>query len=393
MGKDVEKEPKRMSLSELPPIVPRPGTGSGKSRQSSGGSNSNGVTQNSKGYSIKYSAGRPSLISVEDSGIVINGSESGRLTTGRSPVRSPGSAGSGDESGEDAKALSFNGTNNSASETFRTSMRARAKTWGSDGQKLRKSGSINKLHTLYEKNNSKCVRKISASTSSENAKTNDLKLPMTVNGGGGSSNKSSYNSLAFGKRTQSYSNLSSSKFSDSNKANNNNNTIVPNRNVSHAKASTNLHKVRSDQNIYYKSTTSGSHGDYKAAGRSHMMSQSGRKTRMSSVSNQKFQKSVLHSKSQPNIQQTLSQTNTNTRATTSHGTMYTKKYSIEDDGKISENLVRYTDIFGEMNEKDKRIIDWLREIENEAERPESPDIEHDEPQQTDTAIHVVYGED
>ena len=387
MGKDGEKEPKRMSLSELPPIIPRPGTGSCKSRQSSGSNSAgNGATQISKGYPMKYSE-RPSLISAEDSGIVINGSESGRFTTGRSQVISPGSG--TDDSGEETKAASFNGTNNSASDNVRPAMRSRSKTWGADGQAMRKSGSANKLHTLYERNGSKYVRQIS--TSSESAKNNkELKLPTAVIGGH-SSSKSSYNSFDLGKRTQSYSNLSSSKYSESSKTNNNN-SRVPNRNVSHAKTNTNLHKVRSDQNIYYKSTI-GSHGDHKSNGRSTMVSQSGRKTRMNNVSNHSFQNSMLHSKSQPNIQETLSSSNTKTRATTSK--MYRKKYSIEDDGKISQSLVRYnaTGIFGEANEKDKRIIDWLREIENEAERPESPEIEDDQPQQTDTAIHVVYGQD
>ena len=378
MGKNGERNESRMSLSELPPIKPRPETGSGKSRQSSGGSNSAGntVANTTKRYSIKYSE-RPSLISAEDSGIVINGSESGRFTSGRDPIRSPGS-GSNVDSGDEGRAASFNGTNNSASEIFRPAMRSRSKTWGSDAQK---PPTANKLHTLYEKKNgTKYVRQGSVTTASENAKNNDaLKLPSAVNGGQ-SSNKSSY-SFTFGKRTQSYSNLSSSKYSVSSRGNNNNNTsTVPNKNTS--SSNTNLHKVRSDQNIYYKASA-GVNADCKLTSRSQVAPQSGRKTRMSNAGKH------LYSKSQPNMQHALS----SNRATSSN--QYRKKFFIGDGGKISQSLVKYNthDIFGEADEKDKRIIDWLIEIEKEAERPESPEIDDDEPPQTDTAIHVIYGQD
>ena len=374
MGKDGEKDQTRMSLSELPPINPRPGTGSGKSRQSSG-SNSAGNTV-TKGYSIKYSE-RPSLISAEDSGIVINGSESGRFTAGRDPIRSPESPGSGldDDSGDEEKAASFNGTNNSASVSSRPAMRSRSRTWGSDVQK---PPVANKLHTLYEKKSvSNCVRHGSVATASENAKNNDtLKLPSTV---GQSSSKSSY-SFTFGKRTQSYSNLSSSKFSESSRGHNNNISTVPNRNTS--SSNTNLYKVRSDQNIFYK-TSAGVNSDYKLTSRTQVAPQSGRKPRMSNAGKH------LHSKSQPNIQHALSGNKT------TGSNQYRKKFSIGDGGKISQSLVKYNtrDIFGEADEKDKRIIDWLIEIEKEAERPQSPEIEDDEPPQTDTAIHVIYGQD
>ena len=244
MGKDGEKDPSRMSLSELPPIIPRPGTGSGKSRQSSGGNSAgNTMTQTAKGYSIKYSE-RPSLISAEDSGIVINGSESGPFAGWRSQVRSPGSA-SDDGSGDEAKAASFNGTNNSASENFHPEMRSRSRTWGSDS---RKPESSIKLHTLYEKNGSKHLRK--GSYSSENAKNNnELKLPTAVKSVK-SSNKSNSSFTFAKKRTQSYTNLASTKFSELNRGNNN---FVPNRDRSYS--NTNLHKVTSDQNIYHKAST------------------------------------------------------------------------------------------------------------------------------------------
>ena len=117
-----------------------------------------------------------------------------------------------------------------------------------------------------------------------------------------------------------------------------------------------------------------------------MTPQSSRRTRMGN--------NALHSKSQPNIQHTLS-SSMNSRATSSTANQCRKRFSIQDGGKISQSVVKYNanDIFGEADEKDQRIINWLIEIEKEAERPDSPEIEDDEPPQTDTAIHVVYGED
>ena len=189
----------------------------------------------------------------------------------------------------------------------------------------------------------------------------DLKLPTTVSGGY-SSNQSSH-SFTFGKRTQSYSNLSSYKYSDSSRgSNNNHNTTVPNMNLLPLK--TNLHKVRSDQNIYYKCTTPDVKKDYKsnsplvcANSRSLMASQPGRKTRYSNTSVQNHQKPLRNSQSQPIIQ-SLSGANIRTDSKPQK-----KKYS-ENDGRISQNLVKYNpnDIFGEANEKDKRIINWLMGI-------------------------------
>lgn len=59
------------------------------------------------------------------------------------------------------------------------------------------------------------------------------------------------------------------------------------------------------------------------------------------------------------------------------------------DETLDYNEESYSD-----DEKEERIIQWLLGVQVLAEPPPiMPDLDHPEPQQTDTAIHVVYDGD
>ena len=63
----------------------------------------------------------------------------------------------------------------------------------------------------------------------------------------------------------------------------------------------------------------------------------------------------------------------------------------DDDGEDDENGLSEDE---EEAATRRRIEEWIIELRDfEFERPPSPDIEDDEPTQTDTAIHIVYDGD
>ncbi len=137
----------------------------------------------------------------------------------------------------------------------------------------------------------------------------------------------------------------------------NRNNILPSKNMG-------LHRVRSDQNIYSKYSSQGGGITARSGNNSRA------RQRLSSQGSNRGQ-GIQHSKSNPNFQALSLMDNNNHK-------------NIENGQGTRDN------VFDDASEKDRRIMDWLLGIENEAEIPETPEILHEEPTQTDTAIHIVY---
>ncbi len=311
---------------------------------------------------INFRYERPSLISAEDSGVIVNGS----TTTGDISIRYHGNH---RRSSFDSGAEAYSGeSSGSGPDSDERPMKSRSRA--SHQNKSRKgsesqSSVTKKLDPLYEKNNLTKSPYYSRQTSVPDTSrsrhsSNELKLPHpgTMNGSSIRSNSS----LGMGKRTLSFSNLSS-RFSESSRTNNNHsslsnrNNILPSKNMG-------LHRVRSDQNIYSKYSTQGGGVPARTGNNSRA------RQRLSSQGSNRGH-GIGQSKSNPNFQSLSLVENNNHR-------------------NIENGRGTRDDVFEDVCEKDQRIMDWLIGIENEAEIPETPEILHEEPTQTDTAIHIVY---
>ena len=198
-----------------------------------------------------------------------------------------------------------------------------------------------KLMTLKEQNG----------ISSHNGVNNDILRTRRL-----SSNSSTMNPLS--KKAKSYGNLT--KFSDNSSRNTNNNTTA---------RRSSLNRYGSEQNLSGKDSLVGGQQPtiMSSQGKPRLSIGQRAKTFMGNTN----KKVLRHVRSQPLLK-------TNGANPSLNGTC---------SGSVDAEPVD--------SDKDKhnRIMEWLIGVEYCAEPPETPEIDDTEPVQTDTAIHIVYGQD
>ncbi len=509
MGKDNQSG---TSTKELPPITPRPGTTARPGTGSGGGGSSGGgmpptraalLQTTPSGLRVPTTASRPSLISVEDSGIVVNGgSESGGGTgtvasgPGAGGTGAPGTAAprpgavrvlpgpSSDDSGDvtaaggrrKPAAASYNGTfppppptppttaphsgvPRPPMEPPSTPMRARARTWGSDE---RKSPAHHKYGSQYKK---QCTTPIANGPRVFRAKTagdrkDVIKLPPTISGGKSQTTDGAKSTLSGGGVGSGVVSNGGGGAGGSGGGIGGSGVVgVHSRSSAVGSGGVNSGSI-SDQVARRTPVISGGKSPQispnklggKAASkwrqitRDHVVKPPpkpkyeflfGNKSPLSpgnkSPASPPLTGDEFEEFEKPPSGQDKNSAKVPNKSAASKGfftnvllqRMRSQKNLLKDKdpldpARVISGLVRPLSIpnleanskllakqeaqrkkqgydalvFGSTDLKEKRILDWLRVVEQEAERPDTPqDIVDDEPRQTDTAIHVVYGGD